>query len=653
MCGIAGRLNFRSGRPVDADLVHRMCRLIAHRGPDGEGVYTDGPLGLGHRRLAIIDLSDAGRQPMMSHDGRYCITFNGEIYNFQELRALYASKGHRFRSHTDTEVILAAYREHGVDCLGELRGMFAFAIWDTVDRTLFMARDRLGKKPLYYRLDEDGLSFASEPKAFLAEESFRPRPNPTAISQYLSYQYVPTPLSAFEGVERLRPAHYLLLKNGQLTTRRYWKLSYQPKRTLSDPEACELVLSELREATRLRLISDVPLGAFLSGGVDSSVVVALMAQLGSGPVKTFSIGFEERTHDELPYARLMAERYATDHREFIVRPDASEVFADLAWYYNEPFADSSAIPTYYLSRLTRQHVTVALNGDAGDESFAGYTRYSLSGAAACYDRVPAAVRGTLAGLIGRIPAQAGGAGTWPRLHRLVSRGGMSPERRYALGMMQFPPDMMAELCTPAFLAAAAVSDSAELLTDEFAASDAVEPVDRMMDVDVNRYLPDALLVKVDIATMAFGLEGRSPLLDHKFMETAASLPAHMKRRDGVSKYIFKQAARSLIPREIIDRPKKGFSVPLDHWFRHELKELARDLLLDTRAAQRGYFHKPVVERLLTEHASGVRQWNEQLWNLLMLELWHRTFVDARPGEGRLGPLRATDAVGKTMLTGVA
>ena len=653
MCGIAGRWNFRSQRPVEADLIHRMCSLIAHRGPDGEGVFADGPVGLGHRRLAIIDLSAAGRQPMSSLDGRYWITFNGEIYNFQELRAEYESKGHRFASQTDTEVILAAYREHGVDCLSRLRGMFAFAIWDAHDHRLFIARDRLGKKPLYYRLDADGLSFASEPKAFLAEESFAPRPNLKAISQYLAYQYVPTPLSAFEEVERLRPAHYLVLEKGQLTTRRYWKLSYGPKRSLSEVEACELVVSELREATRLRLISDVPLGAFLSGGVDSSAVVATMAQVGAGTVKTFSIGFEERSHDELPYARLVAQRYATDHREFVVRPEASEVFSDLAWFYNEPFADSSAIPTYYLSQLTRRHVTVALNGDAGDESFAGYDRYALAGAAAGYARVPKPLRQVLATLVRPLPARAGGAGTWPRLHRLIDRGGMSSERRYALSMMQFPPDVMGELCTPAFAAEAGEGDLASILLDEFAASDAVAPVDRMMDADVNRYLPDALLVKVDIASMAHGLEGRSPLLDHKFMEMAARLPAEMKRRGPISKYIFKKAVRHLIPHEIIDRPKKGFSVPLDHWFKHELKELAADLLLDARAASRGYFHRPVVERMLAEHAAGVRQWNEQLWNLLMLELWHRTFIDARPGDARLRPLPASEAVHRTALTGAA
>ena len=630
MCGIAGRYNFRSGAPVAAPVVAQMCELLAHRGPDGQGVFADGAVGLGHRRLAIIDLSDAGRQPMSSGSGRFWITFNGEIYNFQELLARFERDGYRFQSHTDTEVILAAYEKYGTDCLGHLRGMFAFVIWDAQERTLFAARDRLGKKPFYYRLDQDGFSFASEPKAFLAEASFEARPNPEAISHYLSYQYVPSPLSAFQGVERLRPAHYLLLKNGELTIQRYWRLRYQPKHHLTEADASRELLDQLREATRLRLISDVPLGAFLSGGVDSSAIVALMAEVGSGPVKTFSIGFDEKKFDELEYARLVAKRYATDHHEFVVRPDATEIFSKLAWHYNEPFADSSAIPTYYLSQLTRRHVTVALNGDAGDENFAGYDRYVASGLAARYERLPAPIRTAMATVVAPLPAQAGGAGLWARGKRLAQTGGMTPSRRYALDMMQFDPWVRAELCTPQFLESAGVDDPAALMVDEFEACDGADELDAKLCVDVNWYLPDALLVKVDIATMAHGLEGRSPLLDHTFMEWAARLPSGLKRRGATSKYIFKQAIRSLVPAEIIDRPKKGFSVPLEVWFRGELKEMAYDTLLGRRATARGYFQPKTVERLLSEHVAGVKNWHEHLWNLLMLELWHRTFVDQRP-----------------------
>ena len=635
MCGIAGRFNFRSGAPVDAAVVRGMCTLLAHRGPDGDGVFTRGDAGLGHRRLAIIDLSDAGRQPMSSADGRFSITFNGEIYNFLELRKQFETDGYRFRSHTDTEVILAAYAASGPACLEQLRGMFAFAIWDAQERSLFIARDRLGKKPLFYYQDADRFVFASEPKAFLAEPGFEARPNLTAISQYLSYQYVPAPHSAFAGVSRLRPAHYLLVKDGAVSIERYWRLNYTPKRVISENDACAEILHELREATRLRLISDVPLGAFLSGGVDSGTIVALMAEHGSGPVKTFSIGFDEKPYDELEYARLVARRYETDHHEFVVRPQAVEIFPDLVWHYNEPFADSSAIPTYYLSRLTRQHVTVALNGDAGDENFAGYDRYGLGGHAARYQRLPAGLRTLIAALISPIPSSPGGAGVWPRAKRLIEAGALSAPRRYALSMMQFDPWVKADLCTPEFQRAAGFADPATLLLDEFDPNSGSDLLDGMLAADVNWYLPDALLVKVDIATMAHSLEGRSPLLDHKFMELVARLPSDMKRRGPTSKYIFKRAIRHLLPADIIDRPKKGFSVPLDHWFRNELREMTADVLLDSRAMGRGYFRTATVRRMIDEHVRSERTWHEQLWNLLMLELWHRMFIDDRPARARV------------------
>ena len=627
MCGIAGRVNFLSGAAVDAALIQGMCDLLAHRGPDGEGTYVDGPVGLGHRRLAIIDLSPAGRQPMSNEDGTVWIVFNGEIYNFRELRVGLEAEGCRFHSQSDTEVILHLYEKEGVKCLRRLRGMFAFAIWDRRERTLFIARDRLGKKPLYYLVDGDGIAFASEPKAFLADPSFKAQPNLEAISHYLTYQYVPSPLTAFQGVQKLPPAHYLLVKNGEISRERYWKLHYSPKRRLTDDEACDELLGRLREAVKLRLISDVPLGAFLSGGIDSGTIVALMAELGAAPVKTFSIGFEEKAYDELPYARQVAERYGTDHHEFVVRPKAVEIFPKLVWHYNEPFADSSAIPTYYLAQLTRQHVTVALNGDAGDENFAGYDRYVANVLAGRYERLPGILRRPLEALVRAIPAQ-------PRSRTLLSRGkrffeGLAepPERRYARWVSHFHPNLKAELCTEEFLRAAGGKDSVELLLDVYRASDAPDFIDATLDVDVNTYLPEDLLVKVDIATMAHGLEGRSPMLDHPFMEFCASLPSHMKLRGTVKKYIFKRAVGALLPREIIKRPKMGFGVPLDHWFRHDLREMAQDLLLSPRAVGRGYFRKEVVQRLLDEHVRGVRDWHYQLWNLLMLELWHRTFID--------------------------
>jgi len=626
VCGIAGRVNFRSGAPVDPHLVEQMCDLLAHRGPDGAGIEVRGPVGLGHRRLSIIDLSAAGRQPMS--DGRgLSITFNGEIYNFLELRTELQQRGHAFRSNTDTEVILAAYREFGVDCLARLRGMFAFALWDEVDQTLFIARDRLGKKPLHYLLDAHGIAFASEPKAFLADREFVPRPNPVAISHYLSYQFVPSPLSAFEGVEKLPPAHYLLVRNGQVSIERYWTLSYEPKRRLSESDACEELLARLKEAVRVRLISDVPLGAFLSGGVDSSVVVALMAELSPGAVKTFSIGFDEDEYNELPYARAVATRYATDHHEFIVRPNAVEIFDKLVWHYNEPYADESAIPTYYLSEVTRRHVTVALNGDGGDENFAGYRRYALADRGA---PLPLIVR-RAAKVAGRmLPA----SGRPDRLvwkgKRWLQRAGAAPAERYAWRIMHFDPFLKQQLCTRAFLAATGGDDSSRILIDAYQRPLASNPVDAMLATDVAYYLPDCLLVKVDIATMAHGLEGRSPFLDHEFMEFAARLPAEMKRRTGHGKHLFRKAVRHLLPNEVLGRRKMGFDVPLDGWFRRELREMAYDTLLGRPMAERGYFRMEMVQRLLDEHVAGIAQWQDQLWNLLMLERWHQMFIDRRP-----------------------
>jgi asparagine synthase (glutamine-hydrolysing) len=629
VCGIAGRINYVSERPVSAALVQGMCDLIAHRGPDGSGVWTRGHAGLGHRRLAIIDLSEAGAQPMSTSDGQIWLTFNGEIYNFLELRSELEARGHRFQSHTDSEVILYAYREYGVECISRLRGMFAFAIWDEPRRRLLVARDRLGKKPLFYTTDSDGLAFASEPKAFLADRSFVPAPNAQALSAYLTYQYVPAPMSAFAGVHKLPPAHYLLVEDGRVTVQRYWKLSYATKGNLTEGEAVEELRSRLREAVRIRLVSDVPLGAFLSGGIDSGAIVALMSELGAAPVRTFSIGFQEKEYDELEYARLVAKRYETQHEEFVVRPDALEILPRLVWHYNEPFADSSAIPTFLLSELTRRYVTVALNGDAGDENFAGYERYRANVLASRFDEIPPVLRRPLDLVARMVPASGTSKSVMSRGKRFLEALGEGRERRYVRWMSHFQPLLKSELCRAEFQEVAG-GDASDILLRSYAESDAPDFVDATLDVDVNNYLPDDLLVKVDIATMAHGLEGRSPLLDHHLMEFAASLPSGLKMNGAIKKYILKEAVKPLLPKEIIERPKMGFGVPLDHWFRHELKDLAYDVLLSDSLRQRGYFHEHVIRRLLDEHTRGVRSWHYQLWNLLMFESWHRMFIDARP-----------------------
>lgn len=574
---------------------------------------------------------------MTSPDGRFTLVHNGEIYNFLELRVDLERRGHRFHSRTDTEVILAAYRQWGVECLGRLRGMFALALWDGPARRLLIARDRVGKKPLHYLVDRDGLAFASEPKAFLADPGFTARPNLQALSGYLTYQYVPSPLSAFEGVHKLPPGHYLLIENGQVTVERYWKLSYTPKRRITASDARAELLERLREAVRIRLISDVPLGAFLSGGVDSSAIVAMMAQLSSGPVKTFSIGFDDKEFDELPYARAVARQYATDHHEFVVKPSATDVLPRLVWHYNEPFADSSAIPTYYLSELARRHVTVALNGDAGDENFAGYSRYVTPATARQFDRLPAWMREPIGATARAFPGRATSRSLASRGSRWLRKLSEPPLTRYSRRLMIFDQELKEAVCEPAFLDEAGGTHATTFLEAAFDRSDARDAVDSLLDVDVSYYLPDCLLVKVDIATMAHGLEGRSPMLDHEFMEFAASLPPDLKLRGTETKYILKEAVRELLPADSIDRPKRGFSVPMERWMRSDLRELTGDLLLDGRLAARGYFRAGIVQELVEQHWRGEGTWHNQLWSLLMLESWHRTFIDERPVEGPARP----------------
>jgi len=628
MCGIAGRVNFATGAPVAAETVRAMCDLVAHRGPDGHGVHCDGPLGFGHRRLAIIDLSPGGAQPMRTPDGALVITFNGEIYNYRELKAELTGLGHGFRSESDTEVILAAYRQWGTAAVTRLDGMFAFALWDAPRRRLVVARDRLGKKPLHYRIDRDGIAFASEPKAFLAEPGFSREADLQAVSHYLALQYVPAPLSGFKGVRKLPPAHTLVVEDGRVTIERYWRLSYVPQLSeISDAEAQEGLTTRLRHAVAQRLISDVPLGAFLSGGIDSGLVVSFMAEL-APTVRTFSIGFGEKEYNELPAARLVAEQYRTRHTQFVVEPHAIDLLPQLVWHYGEPYGDSSALPTYILSELTRRHVTVALNGDAGDENFAGYDRYVASELARRADVVPRPLRRLVAATA---TAVAGGSRhrTVRRARRFLATLAEPPNRRYAAWMTYFDAERMAQLATPALLDGV-TGTAVDLIEQAFDASDAPTALERTLNVDVVTYLPDDLLVKVDIATMAHGLEGRSPLLDHHVMEYAARLPARFKVRGGEKKWLLRQLARTRLPAAVVTLPKKGFGVPIDHWFRGELRAFARDVLLGPTARQRGWYRMPFVERMLDEHAAGRFEWHTQLWTLLMLELWLQMYIDRVP-----------------------
>jgi asparagine synthase (glutamine-hydrolysing) len=629
MCGICGKIYFDRSRSIDPALIQRMSAALRHRGPDDSGVYISGNVGLGHRRLSIIDLSAAGRQPLSNEDESLWLVANGELYNFEELRQELVARGHTFRSRTDTEVILHWYEEEGHCCISRFRGMFAFALWDSRRQELFIARDRVGKKPLVYTSVDGAFLFASEIKALLEDPAVIPRVNEEALHHYLTYQYVPGEQTIFQGIYKLPPAHLLVLREGNITLTPYWRLSYEPKQQFRrEADAFAAFREVFQEAVKVRLRSDVPLGAFLSGGIDSSATVAVMSSLMTQPVKTFSIGFEESDYNELAYARIIARQYHTEHREFIVKPDALAVLPNLVRQYDEPFADPSAIPTYYVAQLTRTYVTVALNGDGGDESFAGYERYAASRLAAVYVRLPHILRTRLiAPLVTRLPYQDYRWSMIRRFKRFIAGCDDDPVTTYVNWQCYFTNDMKARLYSPEFRERVQQVDSVRLAAELFYQADAEQLIDRLLFVDVHLYLPYDLLVKADIACMAHGLEARSPLLDHRLMEFAATLPANFKLRGLETKYFLKRAVAPLVPQAILQRKKMGFGVPLHRWFRKELKDMAYAVLLDARAVGRGYFRHEEVRRLLEEHIAMRADHSYRLWALVWLELWHRLFID--------------------------
>jgi asparagine synthase (glutamine-hydrolysing) len=630
MCGIAGKVS--ADGAVDATLLEQMCSVIEHRGPDSRGLHVGDGVGLGVQRLRVIDL-ETGDQPIFNEDGTVAVVLNGEIYNYRELRAELIGRGHRFSTHGDTEVIVHLYEEQGRDCVEHLRGMFAFALWDLRTKRLLLARDRVGKKPLFYYERDGELWFGSEAKAILQDPDVPREPDYAAIDAFLHYQYVPHPLSAFAGVRKLPPAHTLVWERGTSSIERYWRLSYrqeEPRPKLED--AHEQIRQLLLEATRLRLRSDVPLGAFLSGGVDSSAVVAAMAMQSAQPVKTFSIGFDVASYDETAFAREVAELYSTDHRELRMHPEAMEVLPRLVWHYGEPFADHSAIPSFYLAELTRRHVTVALNGDGGDESFGGYRRYVGASVAARLADWPQPTRASIAAA-----ARLLGDGPRPdsfrtRLTRLASATQLDSAGRYAMWMAIFDEQQREALYTPEFRERVDTVATASFIRNRFEQTDATDRCNELLDVDVNTYLPGDLLVKMDIATMAHSLEVRSPFLDHELMEFAAGLPGSWKIEGKTTKKLLKDALRPWLPDHLLHRPKLGFGVPIGEWLAGSLSDLPRDVLLDGRARARGLFRASVVEKLIDEHVGRARDNSNQLWALIQLELWLQMFIDARPRE---------------------
>jgi asparagine synthase (glutamine-hydrolysing) len=634
MCGIAGIIDLQ-GRPIERPALVRMCDRLRHRGPDAEGFHLAGPAGLGHRRLSIIDLS-GGKQPMGNEDGSVWVTFNGEVYNFADLRGPLEARGHRFASHSDTEAIVHAYEEYGAHCVDQFRGMFAFAIWDAKRQRLFAARDRLGKKPFFYTVVDGQFLFASELQALLTHPAIRKEVDPQALDDYLTYGYVPAPQTIFRGIFKLPPAHTLTLDlapdsptRGRPRVERYWSLAYDPKPVTDEREAIDGLATVLTEAVKLRMIADVPLGALLSGGVDSSVVVALMSGLSSRPVKTFSIGFDDQAFNELPYARMVAQRYQTEHHELIVRPDAMAVLPTLVQHYGEPFADSSAIPSYYVSKLTREHVTVALNGDGGDECFAGYDRYLGTLVAERYRRVPWLVRrGLIEPVSSLIPDALPRRSRLRQVKRFLEVAAQDLPSRYLRWVGYFTPLQKTSLYTNEFQHALGGHDAGGWLKGLFAAVDAnVGVLDRTLAVDVQSYLPYDLLVKMDIATMANSLEARSPFLDHKVMEYAARLPAGLKVKGHALKYLLRRYADGLLPAAALNRRKMGFGVPVGDWMKGDLKALVDDALLSERTAARGYLRPDGVRQMLAEHHAGRQDHTYRLWALLWLERWFREVVD--------------------------
>lgn len=644
MCGIVGQVR-ADGRAVELSLLERMCAALEHRGPDARGAHLAGRAGLGVQRLRVIDLV-TGDQPILNEDGRVAVVLNGEIYNFRELRRRLERSGHRFRSDGDTEAIVHLYEEEGPRCVRRLHGMFALAIWDARARRLVLARDRVGKKPLFYASRGQAITFASELRALMQDPEIARDLDHEALGAYLAYRCVPGPLSVFRGVRKLPPASTLVLEDGQAKIERYWRLRHRPKQSVvSRTELNEQIRDAIRGAVRRRMIADVPLGAFLSGGLDSSAVVAAMAEQSPRPVKTFSIGSKDERANELPLARLVASRFGTDHHELVVSPSAVEVLPAIVRQYGEPFADPSAIPSCYVARMARPSVTVALNGDGGDESFAGYGRYRASLLLHRLRRAPAPLRSAVAEAARRAPPD-GASGSWPsRLRRLGAAMALDGPDRHAAYLCELKGGLdRGQLLTDEFREAMSNSYVRDKMRMHWEESSATSLLEVMMDVDVNTYLPDDLLVKMDIASMASSLETRSPFLDHELMEFAATLPARVKLQGGRTKAALREAVRGWVPDEVTAAPKRGFNVPVAEWLRGELAELTRDVLLDRGATDRGYFRPAYVRRLIDRHLARLDDHSQALWTLLVFELWHREFVDNASHDSAHGaPLELTGA----------
>src|SRR5215813_1133301 len=624
MCGIAGIVSGETGDRIEASTIDRMCQAIVHRGPDDQGNFVKDGIGVGMTRLSIIDLA-GGHQPIFNEDRSIWIVFNGEIYNFQELRPDLERRGHRFVTNSDTETIVHLYEEMGSDCVTKLRGMFGFALYDERRRRLLLARDRFGKKPLHYALSDGRLYFGSEIKSILAIAPELAEINHQALLEYFYFGYVPDPNTAFLPIQKLPPGHLLEFEHGEVRVRQYWDLPrYDTFHPSNEEELLEQLEHQLAEAVRIRLISDVPLGALLSGGTDSSTVVALMARASSAPVKTFSIGFKHDDFNESNYARIVAKRFETEHHELILEPDVVQTVETLTRSLEEPFGDSSMLPTYYVSCLARQHVTVALSGDGGDEIFAGYDRYGIHCRRRIFEKIPQSLwRLYREQIYPRLPGSMHG-------RKFAYNISLPWRERYVDGI-SFLPAFERELPLLSDEYRETVKHAVnpqELMYAYFDQAPADDPVSQMLYVDTKTYLTADIMCKVDRMSMATSLEMRAPILDHVLVEFVSSLPSHWKLRGRTQKYILRKLAERIgVPGEVLYRHKQGFSLPLVHWIKHELKDLLLTVLLEPRTMQRGYFNPQGVRQLLDEHFSGRRIHSGRIWRLLMFELWHRNYLE--------------------------
>lgn len=626
MCGIAGMVYGNQHRAVSLEDLRRMCDTLVHRGPDDEGFFVERNVGLSMRRLSIIDLI-TGHQPISNEDGRIWIVFNGEIYNYPELRKELEQKRHTFATNTDTEAIVHAYEEYGVECVQRLNGMFAFAIWDSRERRLVLARDRLGVKPLYYFCDDQCLVFGSELKAILAHREIPRGIDLEALDTFLTFEYIPAPLSIFRGIKKLPPGHMLILQDGKASIHQYWELRYTRVRG-DETELGQALADLVKDAVRMRLISDVPLGALLSGGIDSSTIVCLMSELMDRPVKTFSIGFDDPSYNELPYARAVARHFGTDHYELTIRPDIVDLVEDLVRYMDEPLADVSIFPTYLVSRLARQHVTVVLSGDGGDELFAGYDWYIADKIARYYHKLPAAVRARwIPALIDGIPPSPQKKGLRNKVKRFVE-GAMLPESLRHFRWNIFMPEEKKRLLYSEDLKSGV--GHLDAYARFIAYLQTVERADSLWQqqfADIKTYLADDILAKVDRMSMANSLEVRTPYLDYRVVEFAASLPSHLKLHGLQTKYLLKRCMATKLPPAILSRRKEGFSIPMKNWLGRELHPLMQDVLSPERLKREGLFNPAYVETLKTEHLQGRANHSHQLWSLMIFESWRERYLD--------------------------